>query len=235
MTPFTGFSKDTTAFFQELALNNKRSWFEAHRERYQQQVIVPAQAFVMAMGNRLAKLAPSIIADPRSNGSGSIYRIHRDVRFSKDKTPFKTNLGIFFWHGAPRKGNQPGFYFHLEAENLALYAGSYVFEKNILERYRQAVTHSDRGQQLLRAVKKLESMPGYQAGEAYYKRIPKGYSAEQDPRNFLLYNTFYVMYASTLPKELYSAELVEYCYGHFKNMYPVLQWLIALYDVAAKS
>jgi uncharacterized protein (TIGR02453 family) len=230
MTPFTGFSRETTSFFKELAQNNQRSWFDANRERYQQQVIAPAQAFVLAMGNRLSRLAPSIIADPRSNGSGSIYRIHRDVRFSKDKTPYKTNLGIFFWHGAPVKGNQPGFYFHLEAEYLALYAGSYVFEKSILDRYRQAVAHPDKGRQLLREVQKLESSGGYQVGGSHYKRIPKGYREEQDPRDFLLYNTFYVQYGSTLPKELYSTDLVDYCYGHFKKMYPVLKWLIGLYD-----
>jgi uncharacterized protein (TIGR02453 family) len=235
MTSFAGFSKETTTFFKELAQNNQRSWFDANRERYQQHVIEPAQAFILAMGNRLARLAPTIIADPRSNGSGSIFRIHRDVRFSKDKTPFKTNLGIFFWHGAPRKGNQPGFYFHLEAGHLALYAGSYVFEKDILERYRQAVVHPDRGKQLSAAVKKLESLGGYRLGEPYYKRMPKGYDEEQDPRGFLRYNTFYVMFASTLPKELYSADLVEYCYGHFKNMHPVLKWLIELYKIAPEG
>jgi len=226
MTPFQGFTRETTQFFKELSQNNRRAWFEANRDRYQKQVILPAQAFVMAMGERLRKLSPQVIADPRSNGSGSIFRLYRDVRFSKDKTPYKTNLGIFFWHGSPHKGNQPGFYFHLEAERLALYNGQYVFDPATMEKYRRAVAHPLAGRQLLRAVQKVESLSGYQIGDLYYKRIPKGFSADQDPRDFLLYNTLYTAYATALPAEIYSEELIDYCYGHFKHMFPVLKWLL---------
>jgi uncharacterized protein (TIGR02453 family) len=226
MTPFTGFTTETISFFKELRKNNQRAWFDVNRERYQQQVILPAQAFVLAMGDRLRSLSPNVIADPRSNGSGSIYRLHRDTRFSKDKTPYKTNLGIFFWHGSPRKGNQPGFYFHLEAEQIALYGGMYVFEKETMERYRHAVTQPESGRQLLKAVKKVESDLLYQVGGLHYKRIPKGFSEDQDPRDFLRYNTFYTVFTAPLPPELYSNELIDYCHGHYKKMFPVMKWLL---------
>lgn len=226
MTPFTGFTQDTIVFFDELAHNNHRAWFTQNRERYQRTVIQPAQAFVMAMGERLRKISPEVIADPRGNGSGSIYRIHRDVRFSKDKTPYKTNLGVFFWHGSPRKGNQPGFYFHLDAEKLGLYGGMYVFDGAMLEKYRQAVVHPQSGRELLRAVKRVEAHSLYQLGDLHYKRVPKGFNAEQDPRDFLRYNTLYTVYATPIPAEIHSQELIEYCFGHYKNMYPVMRWLL---------
>ena len=94
MTEFHGFPKAAVTFYEELAQNNAKAWFETHKALYQQDVIVPAQQFVLAMGERLKILSPAIIADTRLNGSGSIFRIYRDTRFSPDKSPYKTFLGI---------------------------------------------------------------------------------------------------------------------------------------------
>ena len=98
---------------------------------------------------------PGVVADPRTNGAGSIFRIYRDTRFSKDKRPYKTYLGILFWQGRGKKMENPGFYFHLEPKGLMLGAGTYTFMKQGLEAFRKAVVHRTRGPALAKAVKKV--------------------------------------------------------------------------------
>ncbi|HSG46496.1 MAG TPA: DUF2461 family protein, partial [Longimicrobiales bacterium] len=82
----TGFSGETFRFLSELAANNERDWFKANRDRYDAHVRDPAVTFVLAVGERLNGISPHLRADPRPVG-GSLFRIHRDVRFSKDKSP----------------------------------------------------------------------------------------------------------------------------------------------------
>ncbi len=94
---FKGFSTETVAFFRDLASHNNRIWFERNRDIYETQVMGPAKAFVTAMGARLRSVAPQIVAVPKINKS--IFRINRDTRFSLDPSPYKTNLGIYFWDG----------------------------------------------------------------------------------------------------------------------------------------
>src|SRR4051812_48476114 len=88
-------------FLIELAANNDRDWFAAHKERYETQVLEPALAFIEHSGPRLSETTPPLRADPRRNG-GSLFRIYRDTRFSRDKTPYKTHTGMHFRHVAAK-------------------------------------------------------------------------------------------------------------------------------------
>ncbi|MCA9520487.1 MAG: TIGR02453 family protein, partial [Myxococcales bacterium] len=106
------FGDETLDFLEELSLNNNRDWFTAHKPRYESFVRDPALAFVRAMAPRLERLAPSLIADDRKMG-GSLMRIYRDTRFSKDKTPYKTNIGIHFRHKSAKDVHAPGLYVHV--------------------------------------------------------------------------------------------------------------------------
>ncbi|MEI6613544.1 MAG: DUF2461 domain-containing protein, partial [Chrysiogenales bacterium] len=115
---FRGFSKKTVEFFKDLAANNNREWFAAQRNNYEENVLQPARAFVVAMGERLQRLTPGITANPRTDGS--LFRIYRDTRFSPDKSPYKTHMGIFFWEGKRPRMECSGYYFHLEPPNLML-------------------------------------------------------------------------------------------------------------------
>lgn len=110
---FSGFSPRFFGFFEELAANNKRTWFEANKDRYRQEIVGPLTAFVAAMAPRLAKISQHYNADPRPNG-GSIFRIYRDVRFSKDKRPYKEHGACQFRHVAGKDAHAPGYYVHLE-------------------------------------------------------------------------------------------------------------------------
>jgi len=110
------FSPKLFKFLQDLAANNDRDWFHANKERYEDELREPAQAFISDFGPELKKISPHFRADPRKVG-GSLFRIHRDVRFSKDKSPYKTNSGIQFRHKEGKDAHTPGFYLHLQPGN----------------------------------------------------------------------------------------------------------------------
>ena len=110
------------AFLRELAENNDREWFAANKERYVAHVQEPALAFVEDVGVRLHGVSRHFVADPRTTG-GSLFRIHRDVRFAKDKSPYKTHVGIQFRHERGRDVHAPGFYLHLEPGTVFLGCG----------------------------------------------------------------------------------------------------------------
>ena len=101
------------AFLRELKAHNDRSWFEANKARYHADVRDPMLAFIDAFAGPLSEISSHFRADPRPHG-GSLFRIYRDTRFSKDKTPYKTNVGAHFRHVAGRDAHAPGFYLHLE-------------------------------------------------------------------------------------------------------------------------
>jgi uncharacterized protein (TIGR02453 family) len=107
------FNRKLFTFLKDLAENNNREWFKANKDRYDEDVKEPALAFVQAFSANLEKLSPHFRADPRANG-GSLFRIYRDTRFSKDKSPYKTYTGIQFRHYAAKDAHAPGFYLHLE-------------------------------------------------------------------------------------------------------------------------
>ncbi|MBE9524604.1 MAG: DUF2461 domain-containing protein, partial [Chloroflexi bacterium] len=137
ISSFDGFPVETINFLAALRTNNNKPWFVEHKSDYESFFISPAREFAVAMGARLRELSPGVIADPRVNKS--IFRIYRDVRFSHDKTPYKTHLALFFWVGNGAKLENPGYYFHLDADNLMLGGGIYQFSKPLLKAYRNAV------------------------------------------------------------------------------------------------
>ena len=107
-------------FLSDLKSNNDRSWFNANKQRYVESVQAPMLEFISEFAIPLAQISPHFRADPRPNG-GSLFRIYRDTRFSKDKSPYKTNVGAHFRHESYKDAHAPGFYLHLEPE--ACFAG----------------------------------------------------------------------------------------------------------------
>ncbi|GAK51318.1 hypothetical protein U14_02561 [Candidatus Moduliflexus flocculans] len=225
MTAFTGFSEETVAFYRQLAICNERFWFEAHKAEFKQQVMTPAQAFVAAMGERLTSIAPHLIYDNRATGSGSIYRIHRDTRFSPDKTPYKTFLGILFWEGSRHKNECSGFYLQLNPDNIYLAVGIYIFPSALLKTYRDAVVHPELGARLTTVVRDIAAA-SYQVGGTHYKRVPAGYDATHQNAALLKHNGLYAGIEMPIPDALYSETFVEFCFAHFQAMLPLHQWLL---------
>ncbi|MDX8392212.1 MAG: TIGR02453 family protein, partial [Mariprofundaceae bacterium] len=116
------FSTASFDFLRQLSGNNNRDWFNTHKNTYEMTVREPARAFIRAMQPELADFAPQFVTDDRKVG-GSLMRIYRDVRFSKNKLPYKTNIGIQFRHKQGKDVHAPGFYLHIEAEEVFVGAG----------------------------------------------------------------------------------------------------------------
>lgn len=140
----TYFTSTTFEFLRDLAANNHRDWFQANKTRFQTEVQEPALQFVSDFAPKLAKLSPHLVADPRSQG-GSLFRIYRDTRFSKDKTPYKTHLAMRFGHEAGYGVHAPGLYLHIEP--AASYAGVGLWrpETAMARRLREAIAGDPSG------------------------------------------------------------------------------------------
>ncbi len=223
---FNGFPKGCITFYRDLAKNNSKQWFEDHRRAYDEQVLAPARQFVLAMGDALAGLSPEIHADPRTDKS--IFRIYRDVRFSRDKRPFKTNLAIWFWEGNGPRMECSGYYFHLEPGTLMLGAGIYLFPRHMLKEYRDSVVHRKHGPELARAVRSVLKKGPYGLGGEFYKKVPRGYPGDHENAEFLLYNGLWAGMEVPVPGEVFSSGLVGYCYKRYADMAPLHEWLRSL-------
>ena len=132
--PFTGFPPETLGFLRDLGENNSKAWFDAHRAEYEHAYLAPALSFIAAMDPPLRRLKPTVHADPWLNRS--LFRINRDVRFSRDKTPYKDHLDLFFWVSEGRSRERPGFFLRLRFDRLILGAGIHAFDARMLEAYR---------------------------------------------------------------------------------------------------
>ena len=222
MTYFDGFARELLTFFNQLKKNNTREWFDSHREDYETFVKQPAAEFVLSMGERLKEIAPGINVIPRVNQS--LFRLNRDTRFSRDKSPYKTNLGIWFWEGERKRMECSGFYFHCEDEMLMLGVGMYMFPKDLLDQYRDAVVE-DRIGARLRKTTEMISKKGYVISGKHYKKVPRGYDPSHRNADLLLHNGLAAMFETKIPKEFYTGAIIDYVYSYFKDMAPLHTWL----------
>lgn len=229
---FSGFSEKTLKFWRGLAKNNDKAWFEAHRADYEENVLTPSRLLVEALGSRLRKIAPQVQAIPQVNKS--LFRINRDIRFSRDKSPYKTHMGIWLWEGQGKRMECSGFYFHLEPGRLMLGCGLYAFSKEMLVQYREDVAGSGHGPALARIVEKLKKA-GYGIGMEHYKRVPRGYKPDHPRADLLRYSGLAAMIEGDIPKELLTAKLPDWCLKHFQAMLPVHKWLLAFTKRAARG
>jgi uncharacterized protein (TIGR02453 family) len=223
-TGFDGFPREAVTWYAELARNNSREWFSQHKEEFETYAMAPARDFVFEMGERLKEIAPKIVADPRVDKS--IFRPYRDTRFSKDKAPYKTHLGIFFWAGNLAKMDCPGFYFHLEPPDLLLAAGNHCFSRPLLQQYRDSVVDPKHGPALAKAIASVQKKGPYAIGEKQFKKTPRGYDPSHKNAELLLFGGLTTWVTTPIPAELHSKDIVDYCFARFKDMAPLFFWLL---------
>jgi uncharacterized protein (TIGR02453 family) len=132
------FDKQTIAFLEELAANNNREWFKENKPRYEEQVLDVALHFIQSMQAPLAKIAPHFTAIPLRMG-GSLMRVYRDTRFSKNKLPYKTNIGIQFRHEQARDVHSPGYYVHIDPDQVFLGVGMWRPDSDSLRSIRERI------------------------------------------------------------------------------------------------
>ena len=222
MAKFSGFPGEYVTFFDRLKKNNTKQWFEEHRNDYDEFVLHPAREYVIAMGEKLRKIAPDVNAIPKINKS--LFKINRDVRFSKDKSPYKTYMGIWLWEGDGKRMESSGFYLHVENKNMLIGVGIKMFPKPLLDRYRKAVVDKKQGAALKSAIKKVISK-GYLIDGKYYKKVPRGFDVDHPNAEYLLFNGLTARLEEKAPVEFYSDALINYAYTHYKNMLPLHIWL----------
>jgi uncharacterized protein (TIGR02453 family) len=169
------FSPALFAFLKQLAMNNDREWFAANKARYVQHVQEPALAFVEDFAPLLHEISPHFVADARTVG-GSLYRIYRDTRFSKDKTPYKTHAGIHFRHVRAKDAPAPGFYLHLEPGNVFMGCGSWRPDSVAVRAIRGAIAaYPERWRA---AVEEPPFAERFRLGGESLKRPPAGFDAD---------------------------------------------------------
>ncbi len=163
------FQPDLFVFLRQLKRHNNREWFAKNKERYQHVVVEPAMEFIGGFAPHLAKLSPHFLADARPT-RGSLFRIYRDTRFSSDKIPYKTHIGIHFSHETGKDAHAPVFYLHLEPDGCFAAAGVWHPDNRALTKIRTAIVSQP--EPWKKVTRKLEL-----EGDSL-TRPPKGFAAD---------------------------------------------------------
>ena len=167
------FGPEMFQFLAELKVNNSREWFRDNKARYEDHIKQPLLEFIAEFGEVLPIISTHFVADARGNG-GSMFRIYRDVRFSKDKSPYKTHAAAQFRHEQARNVHAPGFYLHLEPGNVAAGCGIWKPDSPSLGRIRDAIVANPVG--WTDATVGIEGMTAMDGDPL--KRPPKGYDPD---------------------------------------------------------
>jgi len=171
------FDRKLFRFLEDLEVNNDRKWFEENKPRYRSDVRDPLLTFIDDFGSRLAKLSPHMVADPKPSG-GSMFRIYRDTRFSKDKSPYKLHASAQFRHEAGKDVHAPCFYLHLQPGECFMGAGIWHPDGPSTRRIRQAIVdHTSEWKRIVgsRAWRAACTMDG-----DFLKRPPRGFDPEHE-------------------------------------------------------
>lgn len=220
---FEGFDPKTLEFLHDLWDNNSKEWFDESRDIYEEFVLEPSKKFVVDMGERLKEISTEMIAEPKINRS--LFRLNRDVRFSKDKSPYKTHIGIIFWEGPRKRMECPGFYFHFEPDSLLIAGGFHLLPKDLMTDYRKIVSREVPARELAGVISDVEA-GGISVEGLHYKRTPQGFK-EDHPHSYLIrYNGVYGLEKSKIPEEFFSEKLVDYVFERFKIMDPLNRWFL---------
>jgi len=132
------FTPEVFVFLKQLKRNNDREWFAKNKARYEECVVQPALAFINAFAPHLEEISPNLVADARAT-RGSLFRIYRDTRFSHDKRPYKTHVGMHFFHAKGTDAHAPGFYLHIEPGQCFVAGGLWHPDNATLTKIRSAI------------------------------------------------------------------------------------------------
>jgi uncharacterized protein (TIGR02453 family) len=228
---FIGFPPEGLEFLDELARNNTREYFDAHRDIYETALLQPAKAFVVALGKRLQiHVSPLIRAEPRVNGS--ILRINRDTRFSADKRPYKEHLDFWFWEGEGSSREHAGYAVRLRAGTIGLGAGMHHFEPRLLAAYRHAAAAERTGEALEDAVAEALTLRGASIGEPTYKRVPRDFESDHPRADLLRRSDLFVGGEWKLPRTVSAPSFVGWVADRLITLAPVERWMTGVLELA---
>lgn len=216
---FPGFSPDAISFLRALKRNNRREWFQPRKEKYEKLIKEPLLELVSCLNEEFARFAPEYITPPQK----ALYRIYRDTRFSKDKTPYKTHVSAIFPRHTAVKREGSVFYFHFTEKELLVFGGVWAPERDELLAYRTLLQEHYEEFQALLADKKLKRSVGGLQGEQL-TRMPKGFPVDHPAEELLRHRQWYLENTFDI-KVLTSSRVVSEIARQFEVMAPFVEFL----------
>src|SRR5258707_14894732 len=224
------FTSATLRFFRGLARNNRKPWFDAHRAEFDGVVVAPMRELIEEMDVRLARFAPEIVGDPKR----SMFRIYRDIRFSKDKSPYKTHAACWFYHkdgtravGRDASGGGAGFYFQIAPGSCFTGGGMWMPPKEALHNLRDAIAEDPRPFERMAREPKLKRRFSGLEDEEELKRVPRGYAPDHPAARWLRLQSF-VSGRRLTDRQAVGGKLVELLGADFTVLLPLVRWINAV-------
>lgn len=218
--PFKGFPKECITFLKQLKRNNNRKWFEKHKEEFERNAKTPMLSFIMALQPHFARFAPEFDLNPKR----SIFRIYRDIRFSLDKTPYKTHIAAHFvLRGMPKGFIGSGYYIQIEPREFFVGGGIYLPDSDQLKKIRKAIVA--RGKEFLSILENRQFKRYFAPFEwSKLQRVPKGYDENHPMADWLKFKQFFV--GVSLPEsKCYRESLVDEVAGICEEAAPLVRFL----------
>lgn len=207
-------------FLKKLKNNNNRDWFEAHKNDFNEAKL-EFEEFVQKLIGMISKFDKSVSPDLKAKDC--VFRIYKDVRFSKDKTPYKTNFGASINPGG-KKSLQAGYYFHVQPGNIFIAGGNYMPPSDMLQAIRQEIDYNgDKLDKILKAKSYMAYFDGLDQ-EDKLKTVPKGYDKEHKHLELLKLKSF-IAFTNVDEKKLNSKDILNYLGNGYKAMLPLNQFL----------
>ncbi len=228
MTPrFAGFRPAAFKFLRDLSRNNDKLWFDENRDVYETEVRGPMRQLVEVLDARLASIAPEIVGDPKR----SMFRIYRDVRFSKNKAPFKTNAGAWLYHrdagrkvGTMEEGGGAGFYFHIDPTTCFVAGGMWRPARPALNRIREVIGDQPKALARLASAPAFRKRFGELSQELKLRRVPQGFPPDHPAGEWLKLQSFTAR-AFIEQSVVTSPRLIDRLCRDFDVLLPLVRWL----------
>lgn len=215
----TYFNQEFLEFLRELSVDNDRDWFNANKKRYEDHVKKPFENFIAKMIDEMQKLDRNVLITPKD----AIFRIYRDTRFSKDKTPYKNHVSAIVSRGGRKNKSTPGLYIQLSGEDARIYSGAYELDRVALQNVRETIASNLEEFEALINDKKFVATFGEIQGEQN-KRLPKEFQ-EVAKRQPLIANKQFYYFAKFEPEIVLDAKFPALLINHFKIAQPLGNFL----------
>lgn len=223
MAYFNGFPEEFWQFFSELSENNNREWFADNKARYENDIVTPCLDFIVDMGERLKDISPHYNAIPKKSG-GSMFRIYRDARFSKNKSPYKENAGIQFRHKLGKDAHAPGYYINLKKDGIFYGGGIWTPEAATLGEIRDRICYYPKKWQAVIENEDIIKTFGEIKGDGL-KRPPRGYDGDHKYIEDLKRKSFFAMKEEGNYKITHSADFLDEVAKTFDAASPLMAFI----------
>ncbi len=219
---FNGFSKKGIQFLKDLKVNNTKVWFEDHRHIWEDEIRTPTESFVEEMGETLQILVPTINYKAKTNKS--LFKIYRDVRFSKDKTAIKSKIGLLWWQGTGHRMQSSCFYMHFDKDTYFIASGIRSFKQPMLKTFREYLKDEKKQKELHHILENLKSL-GYRIPEPQYKRLPRACNGDDKYAYLYFYGAMFAYQEFKIDKTFYKFEIATKAFKIYDDMKYLQRWV----------